>query len=254
MAEKRTMEEMMEERIPGRNAVLEALRGQRTVDVLYVQKDARGGSMGKVLSLAKEKRVLIKEVDQSRLDTMSGGMAHQGVLAVVSSFVYADLDDTVAAAKAAGESMFFIIADHIEDPHNLGAIIRSAECVGATGVIIPKRHSASVNATVYKTSAGACQYVKVIRVPNLASAVEKLKGEGVFLYGSDADGADYTTVDYSGHKALVIGSEGFGMSRIIKDKCDFILSIPMYGHINSLNASVAGGVLMFEMAKGRNLG
>lgn len=237
--------------IVGRNPVLEALRSGTVIDSVYVNSSAQG-SIGSIIKLARENGVLLKRVDNKKLDSMCGGTSHQGVAAVLGCAEYSTVEEILRFAAEKNEDPFIVVCDEIEDPHNLGAIIRTAEAAGVHGVIIPKRRSASLNQTVFKTSAGAAAYVKVARVPNLAAAIDELKDAGVWIYGTDAEGEDYTSTDLSGAMALVIGSEGFGMGRLIKDKCDFLLRLPMLGRINSLNASVAAGIFMYEAVRQRN--
>ncbi|MGN0621439.1 MAG: 23S rRNA (guanosine(2251)-2'-O)-methyltransferase RlmB [Porcipelethomonas sp.] len=236
--------------ICGRNPVLEALRSGAAVDTVYV--NGQGGILGKIRSMARESGAVIKEVNNQKLDQLSGGRAHQGVAAVAACGEYVSLEDILAVSEKKGTNPFIIICDEIEDPHNLGAIIRTAEAAGADGIIIPKRRSASLNATVFKTSAGAASWLPVARVSNLAAAVDELKKRGVWIYGTDASGDDYDGADLKGSIALVIGSEGFGMGRLIKEKCDFLLKLPMNGKITSLNASVAAGIFMYEAVRQRN--
>lgn len=237
--------------IVGRNAVMEALKSGRTVDLLYVSQHASGGSMGKILALAKERRIVVKTVAPQKLDAMSGGVVHQGVAAVISVADYVELEDLLAIASKRGEAAFFIICDEIEDPHNLGAILRTAEAAGAHGVILPKRRSATLTQTVYKTSAGAASVVPVCRVSNLRQAVVALKKAGVWIYAADMDGSPWCGQDYTAPTALIIGSEGRGVNRILREEADQIVSLPMSGQINSLNASVAAGILMYEVARQR---
>ncbi len=237
--------------ISGRNPVLEALKSNRTIDCLYVKSGEKEGSIKKILSIAKEKKVLIKEVDKAKLDELSEGTQHQGVVALVTDYKYYELGEVIDEIREKNEKPFFIILDEIEDPHNLGAIIRSAEGAGAHGVIIPKRRSAQVNATVEKVSAGATSYMKVIKVTNLVSAVERLKKENIWIYALDMDGEIYDTVDLSGCVALVVGNEGKGISRLLKENCDFTIKIDMKGKVNSLNASVAGSILLYEVVRQR---
>lgn len=235
--------------IAGRNAVLEALRAGRAIDCLYVARGTTGA--GALIAKAKAAGAVIKDVDGKKLDFLCNGACHQGVAAVAAAKEYASLEDLFLLAKEREESPFFIVADELEDPHNLGAILRIAECAGAHGVIIPKRHSAGLTMAVGKASAGAVEYVPVVRVSNLASTLELLKKRGIWLYAADMDGEAWCTVDYSGPAAVVIGSEGFGVSRLVKEKCDFVISLPMRGKINSLNASVACGILCYEIARQR---
>ncbi|MBR2590446.1 MAG: 23S rRNA (guanosine(2251)-2'-O)-methyltransferase RlmB [Clostridia bacterium] len=239
------------ELIIGRNPLMEALKSGRELNQVFVARGERTGSIGKIISLAKQKGIPIKEVDAKKLDYMSGGGVHQGVAAFCAAHEYASLEDIFEYAAQKGEPPFIIVCDSIEDPHNLGAIIRTADAVGAHGVVVPKRRSAALTGIVAKASAGAVEYVKVARVTNLASALEEMKQRNVWLYCSDMDGTDYTQVDYSGALALIIGSEGRGVSRLSKQLSDFTVSLPMKGKINSLNASVAAAVLMYEAAKSR---
>ncbi len=237
--------------ICGRNPVIEAIKSGMSIDTVYVS--GHGGILGKINSMAKDAGAVVKGVNNQKLDQLSGGRAHQGVAAAASCAEYASLEDILAVSEKKGTNPFIIICDEIEDPHNLGAIIRTAEAAGADGIIIPKRRSASLNATVFKTSAGAASWLPVARVSNLASAVDELKKRGVWIYGTDASGESYESTDLKGSIALVIGSEGFGMSRLIKEKCDFLLRLPMNGKITSLNASVAAGIFMYEAVRQRNI-
>ena len=240
-----------DELIIGRNPITEALRAGRELNQLFVARGERSGSIGKIIALAKDRGIPIKEVDVKRLDYMSGGGVHQGVAAFCAAHSYCSLEDIFAAAEQKGEAPFIIICDEIEDPHNLGAIIRTADAVGAHGIVVPKRRSAALTGIVAKASAGALEYVRVARVTNLAAALEEMKRRNVWLYCSDMDGQDYRQVDFSGAVGLVIGSEGRGVSRLIKETCDVTVSLPMKGKINSLNASVAAAVLMYAVAQGR---
>lgn len=237
--------------IIGRNAVAEAVKGGREIDTLFIANGDRSGSIGMIMGLAREKGIVVKEVDRRKLDAMCGGGNHQGVAARAAAHKYAEVDDIIAAAKEKGEEPFVVICDEIEDPHNLGAIIRTADACGAHGVIIPKRRGVSLTYAVGKVSAGAIEYVPVARVTNLPSTIEELKSKGFWIYGADMDGTPWDKQDYSGAVALVVGSEGRGISRLVKEKCDFIVSLPMKGKINSLNASVAAGILMYEVTKHR---
>ena len=241
---------MQEQTIYGRNAVTEALRAGKAVDTVYVQRGA--GGLGKLIALAKESGAVVKDASADKLDELSGGAKHGGVAALMSAAEYADIEDIFAEAGRKGRPPFIIIADEIQDPHNLGAIIRTAEAAGADGVIIPKRRSVGLTATVFKTSAGAASYVKVARVPNLVDAIKQLKERGVWVYGADMDGEPFRSADMSGAAALVIGSEGSGLGRLVRENCDKIVSIDMYGRINSLNASVSAGILMYEIVRARN--
>lgn len=236
--------------ICGRNPVLEALRSGAAIDTVYVS--GQGGILGKIKNMARDAGAVVKEVGSHKLDQLSGGRVHQGVCAAAACAEYAALDDILAVSEKKGTKPFIIICDEIEDPHNLGAIIRTAEAAGADGVIIPKRRSASLNATVFKTSAGAASWLPVARESNLAAVIDELKKRGIWIYGTDASGESYDGVDLRGGIALVIGSEGFGMGRLIKEKCDFLLKLPMNGKITSLNASVAAGIFMYEAVRQRN--
>ena len=230
--------------IVGRNAVLQALESGRTIDSVTVAQGQRGGQAGKIIDICRERKIPVKFADARKLDRLCDGAAHQGVAAFAAAHEYAELDDIFDLAQSRNESPFIVVCDSLEDPHNLGAILRSAEAAGVHGVIIPKRNSVTLNYTVAKTSAGAIEYVPVV--------IDELKARGVWIFGADMDGTDYTSLDYSGSIALVIGSEGKGIGRLVREKCDFIASMPMRGKINSLNASVAAGILMFEATKHRN--
>ena len=238
--------------IAGRNAVTEALRSGRPIDTLFV---ARGllekGSVAALAAKAREAGAAVKEADGRKRDAMCGGAVHQGVVAVAAVREFASVDELFALAEERGEAPFLILADELADPHNLGAILRTAECAGAHGVIIPKRRSVGLTYAVGKASAGAVEYVPVARVANLAACMDELKRRGVWIFGADMDGTPWCEADFTGPAAIVIGSEGFGMSRLVKEKCDFIVSLPMKGKINSLNASVACGVLAYEAARQR---
>ena len=249
--ERGIMEEQKPDLIIGRNAVAEALRSGREIDSLLIARGDRSGSIGKLIAQCREKGVVVKEVDKKKLDYLCGEGNHQGVAAYVAAHEYASVDDIFSAAEAKNEKPFIIVCDEIEDPHNLGAIIRSADAAGAHGVIIPKRRNAGLSYAVGKTSAGAIEYVPVARVSNLPSLLEELKQRGVWVYGADMDGQSWRQTDFSGGVALVIGSEGRGLGRLVKETCDVIVSLPMKGHVNSLNASVAAGILMFEVAEQR---
>lgn len=235
----------------GRNAVTEALKSDREIDTLILMRNNNNPALSRLASMAKEKGAVVKEVDSKKLDFMCGGANHQGVAAYVAAHEYSSVEDIFAYAEEKGEAPFIVVCDEIEDPHNLGAIIRTAECAGVHGVIIPKRRSASLNFTVGKTSAGALEYMRVARVSNLASTIDELKEKGCWVYGADMDGTDYKKTDFSGAVVLVIGSEGKGIGKLIRQKCDGIVSLPMKGNINSLNASVAAGILMYEVSCGR---
>lgn len=237
--------------IIGRNPVIEALKADKPIDTLFVNADA-GGSIGMISRMARDKGIVIKQVSDKKLTSMSRGASHQGCIAVGACAEYVSVEDILNISKQKGTEPFIIICDEIEDPHNLGAIIRTAEAAGADGIIIPKRRSASLNFTVNKTSAGAASWVPVARVPNLGAAIDVLKENGVWIYGTDVSGESYTEVSMTGAVGLVIGSEGFGMGRLIREKCDYLLSLPMNGRITSLNASVAAGIFMYEAVRQRN--
>ena len=241
--------EIDEKLIFGRNSVTEALNSGQELDVIYIQ---RGTTAGKLIPLAKQKGIVIKEVSDEKLTAMAGTQKHGGIAAQLAICSYSTVEDILAVSKEKGKSPFIVIADEIADPHNLGAIIRTAEAAGADGVIIPKRRSASLNATVYKTSAGAAAWLKVARVSNLVDTIKQLKKENIWVYGMEADGTPYDKADLSGGVAVVVGSEGFGLGRLVRENCDMILSLPMNGHVNSLNASVSAGILMYEVVKHRN--
>lgn len=237
--------------IIGRNAVSEALRSERVIDTLLVARGERNGSIGRIIAECRDKNIVVKEVDKKKLDFLCGQGNHQGIAAYAAAHEYAEVEDIFALAEERGEDPFIIICDEIEDPHNLGAIIRTAETTGVHGIIIPKRRNASLSYAVGKTSAGAVEYVPVARVGNLASTIEDLKKRGLWVYTADMDGQNWCETDFSGPVALIVGSEGNGVSRLIKEKSDFVVSLPMRGKITSLNASVAAGILMYEVARQR---
>ncbi len=235
----------------GRNSVSEALASGRPIDTLFVLKGEKHGSLGRIISQAKEKNIVIKEVDRQKLDTMCDGANHQGVLCFIASHEYSTIDDAFNLAAERGEAPFIIIMDEVEDPRNLGAIIRTAETAGAHGIIIPKRRSASLSFSVAKTAAGALEYVPVIRVANLPGTIDELKKRGLWIYGTDMEGTLWCEQDYKGPIGLVIGNEGKGIGRLVKEKCDFTVTLPMKGNITSLNASVAAGIIMYEVVRQR---
>ncbi len=241
-----------EDVIEGRNAVIEALRAGRAIDKIYIAKGEVDKTLGHIASRAREAGVVVVEADRRKLDSMSVTHAHQGVLALAAVREYATVAGLLAIAEERGEPPFIVACDEISDPHNLGAILRTAECVGAHGVIIPKRRSAGLTATVDKASAGAAEHVPVARVANMASALRELKEAGLWIYGTAADGASpLWETDLSGPVCLVIGSEGDGMSRVVSEQCDFRVSIPMKGKIGSLNASASAAVVMYEVLRHR---
>jgi 23S rRNA (guanosine2251-2'-O)-methyltransferase len=244
--------QIREDLIEGRNAVIEALKSERTIEQLLIAKGDTEGSVNLIIALAKEKHIVIKEVDRKKLDNMSVSKAHQGVIAIVTPYDYFEVSDILKFAEEKGEKPFILILDEIEDPHNFGAIIRSAEVCGVHGIIIPKRRNVGITPIVYKTSAGAIEHIKIAKVTNINTVIDELKEKGVWVYGADMDGENYCyEVDFSGAAALVIGSEGKGISKLTKSKCDILTKIPMRGSINSLNASVAGGIMMYEVMKQR---
>lgn len=241
---------MREDLVEGRNAVIEALKSDRTVEYVLIAKGDMVGSISVVIALAKEKGIVTKEVDRRKLDQMSQTSSHQGVIAIVTPYKYFEIDDIFKYASDRGEKPFIIILDEIEDPHNFGSIIRTAEVCGAHGIIIPKRKNVGATPTVYKTSAGAIEHMRIAKVTNINVAIEKIKERGVWVYGADMAAQDYIfDTDLTGAVALVIGSEGRGISKLTKEKCDVLVKIPMVGKITSLNASVAGGIIMYEIMK-----
>ena len=245
-------ESMREDLIIGRNAVIEALKSDRTIECVYVSKGDLEGSIKVALGLAKDRGVVIKEADRRKLDTMCDGLNHQGIVARVTPFKYCEVNDILEDAKRKEQQPFIVILDEIEDPHNLGSIIRTAELCGVHGIIIPKRRNVGVTSTVYKCSAGAIEHMKIAKVTNINATIDMLKEQGIWIYGADIDGKDYSyNTDFSGPCALIIGSEGKGISNLTLKKCDLLVKIPMIGKINSLNASVAGGIRMYEVLKGR---
>lgn len=237
--------------IAGRNPVMEAIRSGRSIESILIAKGERSGSVVAIVAKAKQKNIPVKDVDQKKLDFLAKGVNHQGIVAQCAVKEYSSLEDVFALAEERNESPFVIVLDKIEDPHNLGAIIRTAECAGAHGVIIPERRSAGLSYTVEKTSAGALEYMPIVRVKNISSVIQKLKDRGIWVYGADMDGQSYKKTNFDGPVALVIGNEGKGISPLVAKDCDVIVSLPMKGKINSLNASVAAGILMYEIADKR---
>ena len=251
-AKETNIDAIREDLILGRNAVIEALKSDRTIECLYVSKGDLEGSIKVALGLAKDKGVVVKEADRRKLDTMCEGLNHQGIVAKVTPFKYCEVNDILEFAEKKEEKPFIVILDEIEDPHNLGSIIRTAELCGVHGIIIPKRRNVGVTSTVYKCSAGAIEHMKIAKVTNINATIDMLKEKGIWRYGADIDGRDYSyNTDFSGACALIIGSEGKGISNLTLKKCDLLVKIPMVGKINSLNASVAGGIMMYEVLKGR---
>ncbi len=238
--------------IEGRNAVIEALRSGETIDKIYLAKGETDKTLGHIASRAREKGIVVVEADRRKLDGMSRTHAHQGVIALAAMREYVSVQSLLDAAAEKGEAPLLVVCDEISDPHNLGAILRTAECAGAHGVIIPKRRSAGLTAIVGKTSAGAVSYMPVARVSNLPATLEELKKKGVWVYGTAAEGTtSLYDADLKGPAAIVIGSEGSGMGRLVREKCDFLVSIPMKGHISSLNASAAAAILLYEAVRRR---
>ena len=237
--------------VAGRNPVVEVLSGERDVERIFIA-DGAEGSVSKIVALAREQGIIVDFVPKEKIDAMAPGVKHQGVVAKVSEYKYAEMDDVFARAEASGEDPFIIILDEISDPHNLGAIIRTAECAGAHGIVIPKRRAASLTQTVALSAAGAIENMPVVQVTNLARTIEELQAKGVWVGAADMDGETYYEANLTGPIAIVIGNEGKGVGRLVKEKCDFVLSIPMYGKINSLNASNAAAVLMYGIRRARN--
>lgn len=242
-------EKRFEDRIVGRNAVMEALKSGRSLDSVLIARGERQGSIGAIVARCREKGIPVKETDSRKLDAMADN--HQGVIAIAACKEYVSLDALFAAAEEKGEPPFFIVCDELEDPHNLGAILRTAEAAGAHGVVVPRRRSVGLTGAVYKASAGAVEYVPVARVSNINDALGEMKKRGMWIYGLDMDGEDWCATDLTGAMALVVGSEGRGVSRLVRENCDFVLSLPMSGRINSLNASVACGIVLYEAARQR---
>ncbi len=238
--------------VGGRNAARELLESGRDIDKIFVASGDREGSILSLIAEARARHIPVVEVDRRRLDTLVGHNRHQGIAVSAAMVNYCEVEDIFAIAEARGEAPFFLIADGIEDPHNLGAIIRTAECCGVHGLIISRRHSAGITGVVAKTSAGAVSHLAIARVANLSCTVDDLKARGVWVYAADMGGVPYDSHDYRGPVALVLGSEGFGISRLLREKCDFVTSIPIYGKVNSLNVSAAAAVLLCEMARSRH--
>jgi 23S rRNA (guanosine2251-2'-O)-methyltransferase len=244
---------MAEERyIAGRQPVLEALKSHQPIDQILILHGTAGPQIQQIKQFARDQRIPVKEADKERIQELAGNSLTQGVLAVINEYPYVEVEDILALAQKKNEPLFLLVLDEIEDPHNLGALIRTAECAGVHGVIIPLHHAASVNPTVTKTSAGATAHMLIARVTNIAQTLDALKKENVWVIGTDMSGTKkYFEQDYRGAIAIVIGNEGSGIRRLVKEKCDFLVTIPMHGQIESLNASVAGGLVLFEAAKVR---
>lgn len=237
--------------IEGRNPVIEAIKNDREIDKIMIANGAKEGSIKKIIAMAKEKNIVIQYVDRNKLDEISTSHSHQGVIANVSEYRYYELDELIKTVEEKGEDPFFIILDEITDPHNLGSIIRTADAVGAHGVIIPKRRSVHITPTVAKASAGAVEYVPVCKVTNIVNTIKTLKEHGLWIAAADMDGQTFYEQNLTGPIGLVIGSEGFGISRLVKKNCDFTVKMPMVGNVTSLNASVAGSILLYEIFKQR---
>ena len=247
--------DLPEDVLIGRNAVTEALRAGRGINKILLADGDREGQVSEIVALAKERGIVLQFVERSKIESVASGLRHQGVLAYVAPVAYAELDDILAKAEAAGEPPFLLLLDELEDPHNLGALLRTADATGVHGVLIPKRRSVPLTATVAKTSAGAVEYVPVARIGNISQTLKSLKEKGFWVAGADMDGRqNYYEADLTGPLVLVVGSEGKGMGRLTKEACDFIVKMPMVGKINSLNASVAGSILMYESMRQRLAG
>lgn len=235
--------------VAGRNAVSELLKSDRTIDKIYVRKGEREGSVTVLVAKAIEKNIPVVEAELSKLDFISGGANHQGIVAMASMKEYVSVDDILDIAAQRGEKPLIVIGDSIEDPHNLGALIRCAECAGAHGLIIPKRHAVGITPAVYKSSAGAIEYMAVAKVSNIATTIEYLKEKGLWIFACEAGGTPYYETDFNCPCAIILGSEGNGVGRLIKERSDFIVSIPMYGKVNSLNVSTAASVILCHAAR-----
>ena len=245
-------ENAYEDQVEGRNSVLELLESGKDINKIFVAKGEKHGSINKIIAIAKERKVVLVEVDKSKLNTMAQTEKHQGVIAIVPPFDYCEVEDILNFAKSKKEEPFVIILDGIEDPHNLGSIIRTAETAGAHGIIIPKRRTATVNSTVNKSSAGAVEHMRIARVNNISDAINELKDAGLWICGTDMEAKNYYyEQDLKGPIGVVIGSEGNGMGEKVKNNCDFLVKIPMHGKISSLNASVSAGIVIYEVVKQR---
>lgn len=242
----------MSHKIIGRNPVLEAIKSGRDIDKIFIKKGKPEGSLVPLIKKARDAKIVISDCDKAKLDELANGENHQGVIAFVSETQYKTLDDIIEYANKKNEAPVVVICDRITDPHNLGAIIRTAECSGAHGVIIPKRSGAPVNDIVAKTSAGAVEHMNICKVTNIARTLDELKEKGFWITGAHMDGKPMYEIDFKGSVGIVIGNEGEGISRLVSEKCDFYASIPMFGNVNSLNASVAAGVLLYEIVRQRN--
>ncbi|MFB6469147.1 23S rRNA (guanosine(2251)-2'-O)-methyltransferase RlmB [Cytobacillus sp. Hz8] len=243
---------MNQDFIIGKNPVIEALKSSRDINKILIAEGSQKGQMQQVIGMAKELNVLVQFVPKKKIDQLVEGN-HQGVVAQVAAYEYAELDDLFQAAEAKNETPFFLLLDEVEDPHNLGSIMRTADVVGAHGIIIPKRRAVGLTSTVAKASTGAIEYIPVVRVTNMSRTIDELKERGIWIAGTDAKGKeDYRQFDGTLPLGLVIGSEGKGMGRLVRDKCDFLIYLPMAGHVTSLNASVAAALLMYEVYRKRH--
>ena len=236
----------------GRNPIKELLKSDRSVDKIYILKGARDGSLSYLVEMAIEKKIPIVEVEKPKLDSMCSGANHQSICAMAAAKEYSSIEDIIEISRVRGQKPLVVILDGVEDPHNLGAIIRTAECLGVHGIIIPKHRSATLNSVVAKTSAGALEYMAIAKVTNISMTIEKLKQEGFWVFGAEAGGQSVYDCDFDVPCALVLGSEGKGISRLVKENCDHIVSIPMYGKINSFNVSAAAAIIISEAAKVHN--
>ncbi|WP_304225881.1 23S rRNA (guanosine(2251)-2'-O)-methyltransferase RlmB [Phascolarctobacterium succinatutens] len=246
------MAEQNNDLIAGRNAVSEALRSQRSINKILLQEGAHGGSLGEIIALAKQKGVPVETVKAEKLDKLAKGLRHQGVAALAAPIAFRTLDDVFARAAEKNEEPFILLLDELQDPQNVGALIRSADAAGVHGVLMPRRRSCPLNAVVAKISAGAVEYVPVVQIGNIAQTIEELKQRSCWVVGADMDGVDFYAANMTGPIVLVIGAEGRGLGRLVKQKCDDVVSIPMNGGVNSLNASAAGAVLMYEVVRQRH--
>ncbi len=251
-APERVSEEREALAVGGRNAARELLASGRDIDKIFVAKGDREGSILSLIAEARSRSIPVVEVDRRRLDSLVGHPHHQGIAVSAAMVNYCEVEDILRLAEERGEPPFLIVADGIEDPHNLGAIIRTAECCGAHGLILAKRHAAGITPIVAKASAGAVAHLPIARVSNLACTVDDLKEKGIWFYAADMDGTPYDKIDFGGPCALVLGSEGSGISRLVREKCDFVASIPIYGQVNSLNVSAAAAILLAQIASGRH--
>ena len=249
---KNTDKQSLSDQVEGRNSVLELLESDRDINKIFIARGERHGSINKIIAKAKERKIVIVEVERQKLNAISETENHQGVIAIVPPFNYCEVEDILEEAKSKDEDPFILILDGIEDPHNLGSIIRTAETAGVHGIIIPKRRACNVNSTVYKISSGAVEHMLIARVNNITDTIKYLKENDVWIYGTDMEGETlYYNQDYKSACGIVIGSEGFGMSRLVKENCDVLVKIPMKGKITSLNASVSAGIAMYEVVKQR---